>query len=280
MTGQRLMTGQHLVTKQDLMRGSTDVDKRQVARQFERAAKRYDDVATMQDGIQQHLMALLNAMPGFNPPERILDLGCGTGSGLAQLAQQYPNARLSGVDIAPAMLQIAQQRCPTATLIDADIEALPLPENTFDLVYSASSLQWCDHANAIAESARVLSPGGTLAVATFGPATLQEWRTAWAAVDETTHTLNYPDLPTILKALNTAGIEVENSEQEMQIQRFSTPKEMLMSVKQLGATNANRQRQAGLMGKRKFDQFVHQLTTSPKRLALSYEVFYITGKKR
>ena len=56
----------------------------------------------------------------------------------------------------------------------------PFRAGAFDLVVSSSTLQWLPRLEpALAEMARVLAPGGTLALAFFGGATLQELRGAW-----------------------------------------------------------------------------------------------------
>ena len=70
----------------------------------------------------------------------------------------------------------------------ADAEALPLVNDSVDLVFSSLALQWCyrpDHL--FAELARVLKPGGICVFTSLGPDTLRELRAAWAAVDAHQH---------------------------------------------------------------------------------------------
>lgn len=50
------------------------------------------------------------------PPANILDFGCGTGIMLQMLGARYPDAALAGIDLCPAMRQIAQQNAPNATI--------------------------------------------------------------------------------------------------------------------------------------------------------------------
>lgn len=99
-------------------------------------------------------------------PERILDVGCGTGYLLRSLAHRYPNAKLlAGIDAAPQMITAAQ------TLADDDrlsftrgvAEEIGHPDDTFDLVVSTTSFDhWSDQLAGLVECARVLRSGGRL----------------------------------------------------------------------------------------------------------------------
>ncbi len=95
---------------------------------------------------------------------RVLEVGVGTGLNLPL----YPSGvTLTGVDLSPAMLEIARQRATqlglAADLREADAQALPFPDASFDTVVCTLSL--CaipDDRAAIAEMWRVLRPGGRL----------------------------------------------------------------------------------------------------------------------
>ena len=67
-----------------------------------------------------------------------------------------------------------------ARFIVGDAEGLPFKGGAFDLVLSSSTLQWMPRLEpALAEAHRVLAPGGVVAIALFGGATLHELRGAW-----------------------------------------------------------------------------------------------------
>lgn len=95
---------------------------------------------------------------------RVLEVGVGTGRNFPF----YPaDVTVVGVDVSPAMLDIARRRAAESTMdIElgvADAEALPFADNSFDTVLSTISL--CaipDHRAAIVEMSRVLRPGGRL----------------------------------------------------------------------------------------------------------------------
>ena len=94
-----------------------------------------------------------------------VELGCGTGYVSAWLARR--GARPVGVDNSPAQLATARrlqrEHGLDFPLIQADAEALPLPDARFDLAISEyGAAIWCDPYRWIPEAARVLRPGGEL----------------------------------------------------------------------------------------------------------------------
>ena len=99
-------------------------------------------------------------------PRRILDVGCGTGYLLRQLAARCPQAaELAGVDAAVAMIEVAAATAADDRLHfrEGTAEKLPWPAGTFDLVVSTTSFDhWADQQAGLAQCARVAAPGGTL----------------------------------------------------------------------------------------------------------------------
>jgi len=97
----------------------------------------------------------------------ILDVGCGTGEITLRLAELYPDATLSGVDLIGAHLDVARRRArPLGDRVRfriADAFALPYPDTTFDLVVCRHMLQAVPRpTEAMAEMVRVAKPGGRL----------------------------------------------------------------------------------------------------------------------
>ena len=98
----------------------------------------------------------------------ILDLACGTGSFLSDLAATFPRARLIGVDLSPAYLSKARQAAPAAAVVQAKAEQLPFADASLDAitsVYLFHELPPKVRAGAAAEIGRVLRPGGVFALA-------------------------------------------------------------------------------------------------------------------
>jgi ubiquinone/menaquinone biosynthesis C-methylase UbiE len=112
----------------------------------------------------------------------ILEVAVGTGLNLPY----YPaEARITGIDFSPAMLEIARRRSSeldrTVELRDADAHALPFPDDSFDTVVCTFSL--CaipDEHRAIREMKRVLRPGGRLLLADhIGSRLWPLWAAQW-----------------------------------------------------------------------------------------------------
>ena len=100
---------------------------------------------------------------------RILDVGCGTGYLLRQVAARAPDAvELVGIDAAAAMIEVARAnaRDPRLQFSVGLAERLPHSDVTFDLVVSATSFDhWRDQQAGLIECARVMAPGAHLVLA-------------------------------------------------------------------------------------------------------------------
>lgn len=92
--------------------------------------------------------------------ERVLEVGCGTGSDLLQFAKH--GAIATGVDITDRHLELARQRLgDLAKVVKADGRDLPFPDGSFDYVYSHGVIMCSDDPRRIVEEIfRVLKPGG------------------------------------------------------------------------------------------------------------------------
>ena len=184
---------------------------------FERIADRYDHHAAL----EQEVCSRLLERTSFNrrPPDQILDLGCGTGYGSAQLKKTFRKAQVVGMDTSLAML--AQTRRQSSMLrplktICGDIAALPFAGQSADLVFSNLASYWCPQPMAMfSEFRRVLRPDGMLLFSTFGPATMKELGQAWAGVDEEVELPEFPDLLEIGNALMAAGFREPVMDMEM-----------------------------------------------------------------
>jgi ubiquinone/menaquinone biosynthesis C-methylase UbiE len=88
--------------------------------------------------------------------ESVLDVGCGTGRGLAWIAKNNPQIRLSGADPSDSMLSIASKKVSGADLRRGSGENIPFDDKSIDLVTATGIMHHVDdHAKVIAEMFRV-----------------------------------------------------------------------------------------------------------------------------
>ena len=118
--------------------------------------------------IHERVVERLDPQPGT----RWLDLACGTGAVAERAAAR--GAQVTGVDLAPALIETARERAGELGLdIDyrvGDCERLELPDASFDTVSSTCGVMFSpDHTATARELARVTRPGGRLALVNWTP---------------------------------------------------------------------------------------------------------------
>ena len=220
---------------------------------FDAAAGDYDAVAVIQAEVRRRLLERLELFR--IRPQRILDVGCGTGHGARALLQHYRRAGLVALDLAPGMLRATRSRRPWLRRLDAvcgDAAALPLADASVDLVFSNLMLQWCNEPDRVfAEFRRVLRPGGLALFTTFGPDTLKELRAAWGAADGHTHVSRFIDMHDLGDALLRAGLGEPVMDMEYLTLTYPDVRSLMRDLKTMGARNATTGRSRGLTGRRR-----------------------------
>lgn len=148
----------------------------QVRELFQRIAPHYDDL-NQSLSLGLHRIWKTMTVLWAEPPQggKVLDLCCGSGD-LALIAARYvgPQGQVTGVDFCPALLDIARQRGERLLpdfpwqWLEADVLDLPLPDQAFDAVTVGYGLRnVVDIRRCLGEIARVLRPGGKVAILDF-----------------------------------------------------------------------------------------------------------------
>ncbi len=175
---------------------------------------------------------LVSALPETTHPVCV-DLACGTGDITALLAERYPAGQVHGVDLTPAMLELARSRCLAGVEFSRqDMCRLSFRDESVDIVTGGYALRNApDLQDALAEIRRILKPGGTAAFLDFskpaatvpgalGYLVLKGWGSFWglvlhrnpevyAYIAETLR--RYPDRVALHRIFGKTGLEVVSS---------------------------------------------------------------------
>lgn len=169
----------------------------------------------------------------------ILDIGCGTGFPLLEIAQRCgPGCRAYGIDTwRPALLRADEKRrtygLRAAAVSVADAARLPFRAKQFDLVVSNLGINnFADPVAAFAECARVLKPGGVIAVTTNLRGHMREFydvmadvlaglRNDGALAALRTHVDHRVTVDEVVQMYSDAGLAVTRVEQDSGVMRFA-----------------------------------------------------------
>ncbi len=255
------------------------LDKKSVKKFFNRAAKRYDKSAILQEEVLDRLLQRLHYIR--HHPATILDIGCGTGKGIRGLQKTYSRARLIGTDIAWEMLQQSRDNYKfwsKKRLVNADMEQLPFADQSFDLLFSSLALQWSnDLAATFRELARIAKPGAMLLFSSFGPGTLRELGASWQALDPHPHVHRFVDMHDVGDAMLAAGFAQPVVDAEIIRMEYAEFRPLLDDLKNIGASNAEVGRRRGLMTPGQFNRLEQSYRDhgyDKGKFVASYEVVY------
>lgn len=187
------------------------------------------------------LVAWLEPRPGLSA----LDLGTSTGNYARALAGA--GARVTAIDISPAMLARAAALTNT-DLVSFELvnaEALPYPDESIDLVSIGASLnEFTSTSRALGEAARVLRPGGRLFLMYWARDTRPAGRALQLLLSATG--VRFPARETVAATLDRHNLRLERAEQRgpiaLELYRFSPARPAAEATRQLGAAPGKRQR--------------------------------------
>lgn len=217
--------------------------KQRIRQAFDQAATTYDDAADVQREVSDRLAEYLAQVGGSTlNPAAILDAGCGTGYGALGLRRQWPHAELILLDFAPQMLRAARAQQTDVLLMCADVEALPVAAQSFDLYWSSLTWQWNNPQRCLAEAKRVLKPGGWLAIATLGSENFPELHHAFATVDHYSHVLTIPPSEQLAAHCQASGWTVRLWRQQAVRRHYPDVPTLLRSIKAVGAREVEQRR--------------------------------------
>lgn len=246
---------------------------------FSEAATRYDDSAQLQRQVRERCITLARGL--WRDSAHILDAGCGTGQLASDIREKLLNWRITGLDLASGMCKLAKGR--EQGMVNANAEAMPFADASFDGVFSSLMLQWAnDPLAGLREMARVTRPGGHIIISTLTEGTLQELRTAFATVDEEVHVSRFFNKNALRQLGWQSGCTLAFEEEATLVEHYPDAASLMHSLKAIGATHKDNARQKGLMTPSRLSQIEHAYRrnfATVRGLPATWRVYYMILEK-
>lgn len=201
---------------------------------FSKAAGDYNTHAHVQKKAADDLFKLITPL-ACNKNKVCVDLGAGPLVNTHQLKSLYGN--VLSMDLSFNMLNSCNKG---DYKVCADMDNLPLQSNSVDIVFSNFAVQWSANFNVLLKSLyEVLKPGGQAFISTVVEGSLNEIKTAFAAVDSHSHINTFNSVDYINQSVQSSGFNVTNTISTMYTDKYSTPLQAIRSIKAIGATTHN-----------------------------------------
>jgi len=264
------------------------IDARRMRSNFCGHAGEYDQYAAVQKRVIAQLQIQLGKIAIADGP--VLDIGTGTGALAEAFGSCYPDYPIAVMDIAHGMTRQANQRLDGVVACDGDARSLPFRDAVFETVISSSVYQWVAQLPAaFCEVSRTLKEGGLFAVALFGEQTLCELKESHRQAvvvcngAQRSHVQNFPGKDEVCTALQAAGLHCLAIDAYPEVDFHEDVPALLRQLKQIGASNASKDRPRGLSSRRvmqKMMSFYEEGYRCGKGLPATYEVILAIARKK
>jgi len=208
-------------------------------------------------------------------PARVLDLGCGGGAALRPIQERYPDAEVVALDHNADVLPSVD---PAARRVCAAAEAMPLPDNSVDLVFASLTLAYCpDLPACLSETRRVLRSPGLFSFVTLGRDSFLELGRAWATADRFAHIAPQPDMHDLGDLLVRAGFSEPVLDTDFMKISYAEPQQLWQDLRAAGAANSLAQRNQGLTGRAaalRLEAALRALASGDGRFDITLEVVF------
>lgn len=226
----------------------------------------YSQAAVLAREVGEEMLSRLDWMTV--KPQFIVEMGCGTGESLSRLQARYPDANVLALDLSLPMIQQASQSIEAGqsdaarvACICADAAALPLADQSIDLIYANLLLPWHPDVKALLQEwRRVLRPNGLIMLTLLGLDTLKEFHNA----------LNHQDMPDLVDMHDVGDFLVAAgfSDPVLDVDRYTL---LYRDQQQL----VNELRASGMLAKdAKIDELQPVSVTEDGRLPVTYEAIF------
>ncbi|AQT84958.1 Trans-aconitate 2-methyltransferase [Paenibacillus larvae subsp. larvae] len=278
-----------------------------IGHQFNRSAGSYDTHAHVQRMMANWLVESLQGWEsrGDTGGPDILEIGCGTGALTEVLLNTWFSASITALDIAPAMIKMAERRILSTTaknsdyrknpsdrlrFLHADVEmwASNAPTSSCDLIVSNACFQWLSKPEqTLSHLRRILRTGGLLVFTTFGPDTFYELHMAFNEVYRANgikpqrHGLSFQSIAQWNHLLKESGFSSVQYERSFQIEKYASVRDFLLSVKAMGASTSEAVTMRGLSSRRLFSDMYKEYEDKfsiQGGVAASYDLLLIQAR--
>lgn len=268
-------------------------DTAKIAAAFHNKAVEYDQHTLVQKRVVEQVAGSV-VRHLSDAPGHILDVGTGTGALLERLHARYPAACLTGADIAFNMCRRTQHKLGSACCtVNGAAEYLPFKTGVFDLVVSASVLQWVNNLpGVLREFQRVVRPGGDISLAFFCAGSLDELRSCFRDTVSRSNTDGSRTMSRLHEFRNvddvTAMVNEMNFEHavvtvETEVDWYDNLNSLLRSIKNIGAGTVSGGSGNGLGWRgilEETSRLYQERFGRSGRIPVTYKVLYLAARTR
>ncbi|WP_165740743.1 methyltransferase domain-containing protein [Pseudoalteromonas sp. Z1A6] len=249
--------------------------KKSTQSKFSKAADGYSKHANVQKQAASDLFKLINTQQ-HNKNKVCVDLGAGP------LVNTHSLQSVFGSVIAMDLsLNMLKSSALNTQRICADMDNLPLQASSVDVIYSNFAVQWSANFEKLMQSLyRALKPGGKAYISTVVSGSLNEIKTAFAALDSNSHINTFNSELYINQSVQKAGFVINSAQKLVYTDTYSTPLKAIKSIKAIGATTQNHSNtRRGLLTKSALQQVCNAYPLINNKACVSYHVLLLSLEK-
>ncbi len=241
---------------------------------FSRAAANYASHANVQKQAATHLFKM---MANKHQQGTCLDLGAGPLVNTAMLKTHFDT--VLAMDLSHSMLSTEQS--PRCLKVCADMDNLPLQQNTLDCVFSNLAMQWsADFKELLKNLFCSLKIGGKVYLSCVVDGSLKEIKQAFSCIDQQSHINQFHCANKVIEYAKSAGFKLNFAADRCYIDSYNSPLEALRSIKAIGATSLQtKQKRQGLLTRHALNSVCKAYPLVDGHARVSYQVVLLELEK-